>query len=95
MVGLLAVSILGGGCVFFKTQAYDFARERWEICQSAAPGAELLRIGRDGLIRFAHPDPAAAASLQGCLNETADRQALRVLAPKPPPAVAAPAPPRP
>jgi hypothetical protein len=93
IASLLAASTLGGGCVFFQTQAYDFAQDRWQLCQSRIPDARLEEIEPDGLIRFSHPDPAASSRMQECLNETADRQALRVLAPKPPPAIALPTPP--
>jgi hypothetical protein len=93
IASLLVVSTLGGGCVFFQTQAYDFAQERWQLCQSRIPDARLEEIAPDGLIRFSHPDPAASSEMRECLNETADRQALRVLAPKPPPAITLPTPP--
>ena len=92
LLASLVVSTLWGGCVFFTTQAYDFAQERWQLCESRFPGTQLAEIAPDGLIRFSQPEPVAAAAMRQCLNDTADRQALRVLAPKPPPAIALPTP---
>ena len=87
---LVAAWALTAGCVFFRTQAYDFAQERWQRCQSRAPGAQLQQIGSDGLIRFFDQDPLAASAVETCLGEVADQQALRVLAPPPPRAIASP-----
>ena len=90
IANLLVAATVSGGCVFFTTQAHDFAQERWDLCRTKFPGAELQQIDRDGLIRFYDPEPTAAQGMQDCLNEIATRQSTRVLAPKPPPAVVAP-----
>ena len=92
LLASLVVSTLWGGCVFFTTQAYDFAQERWQLCERRFPGTQLEQIDPDGLIRFSQPEPVAAAGMRDCLNETADRQSLRVLAPPPPRAIALPTP---
>jgi hypothetical protein len=91
IASLLAVSALGVGCVFFRTQAYDFAQERWAFCENKFPASQLQQIEPDGLIRFYDPDPATASGMRDCLNQTAERQSSRVLAaPKPPLAVVSP-----
>lgn len=92
VAALALASALASGCAFFTTQAYDFAQERWRFCQSRFPGVQLERIDPDGLISFQYADTAAASGMQSCLSGAADRQALRVLAPKPPPAIASPLP---
>ncbi len=92
LVIALVAAVLAGGCAFFKTQAYDFAQERWRFCQSRYPGTQLKQIDPDGLISFYSADTTATSGMRTCLSEVADRQALRVLAPKPPPPIASPLP---
>jgi hypothetical protein len=87
---LVGASLLACSCASFNTQEYAFARERWQLCESKVSGARLKQIERDGLTRFYYVDLAASQAMQQCLDETANRQSLRVLAPKPPRAIGHP-----